>query len=350
MKFCVPRVASIALAVAALILRAANEPPAAVPALPPAGGRISFDETSFDFGQIEQGKEFTHDFVIRNKGTGLLTIQDAVSSCGCTVALPQSREIAVGSSSTIKVTFKSLSFSGPVAKTVTVRSNDAAQPAVTIDIRANVQPFYVIEPSVLNLGDIERGKGAERDVTVRQFKNQPFKIERLQVSHPDLKAAFTPIEGSNGSAYRIHVSLSSKRNAGPFSFSVIAVTDRLDIPHPMLILGGNIIGPVRVWPPAIFLGQSRGNVPFKPQTITVKNNAAHPVEIKSVDAGDPGLQTKVETVTPGVEYHIELSVKQMPQPGWFQRKMQILTSESDVPLEVTLSGVVLKPEPGAPLK
>ena len=69
---------------------------APLPAGPP--GRIVLEESGFDYGTMNQGEELKHDFVIRNKGTGPLVLEEIILTCGCTVAMPDTKQIAPGGS------------------------------------------------------------------------------------------------------------------------------------------------------------------------------------------------------------------------------------------------------------
>ena len=42
----------------------------------PAGPVVVFPETTFDFGVVLEGKEVAHDFVVQNRGTSELVIQN----------------------------------------------------------------------------------------------------------------------------------------------------------------------------------------------------------------------------------------------------------------------------------
>ena len=47
--------------------------------------KMTFTETSHDFGTITDGEIVTHTFEFTNTGEGDLIISEAVTSCGCTV-------------------------------------------------------------------------------------------------------------------------------------------------------------------------------------------------------------------------------------------------------------------------
>ena len=85
--------------------------------------KIEMLETSFDFGEMQQGESVTHDFVLKNIGEGNLIISAAKGSCGCTVPEWPKEPIAQGEEATIKVTFNSAGKSGKQNKTVTLVTN-----------------------------------------------------------------------------------------------------------------------------------------------------------------------------------------------------------------------------------
>lgn len=302
--------------------------------------KIAFDERRFDFGAMEQGEERSHVFAVRNTGGAPLILRDVSSSCGCAAALPDAKEIPPGGSAKVTVKFSSGSFAGSIEKTLTVHSNDPAQPEATLTIRANVRPVYIIDSQIVNLGEIPRGRGAVRDITIRDSKGRPFAIPRVTISHSDLTAEVQPIVGSNGSAYRLRLTLNPKRNAGSFNFSVIPQTDRVNFPHPIILVSGTVVGPLSVSPVALFLGQVKEDQPFRPAKVTVRNSGP-PLDIVSTDTGNAAITALVSTNVPGREFEVELKVGKMPA-GWFHHTLKVVTSDSNEPLEVPLTGVVLK--------
>lgn len=89
-----------------------------------AGSLASFkwDETSYDFGKIKQGKPVTASFSFTNAGPDPLVISSAKGSCGCTgVEYPQSPVLS-GKGGVIKATYNAAAL-GPFNKTITVESN-----------------------------------------------------------------------------------------------------------------------------------------------------------------------------------------------------------------------------------
>lgn len=102
--------------------------------------RIVFTETVHDFGKVEQCIELNHSFEFKNKGKGVLEITGVSTSCGCTGAVLDGRkEYKRNETGEIKVKFNTQGRMGINRKTITVSSNDPANPTVTLTITCDIQ-------------------------------------------------------------------------------------------------------------------------------------------------------------------------------------------------------------------
>jgi len=99
---------------------------------------MTFEETMFDFGTIEQGTPQEHRFKFTNTGESDLVIVDAKSSCGCTVPEYPKEPIAPGATGEMLVKFNG-SGKNQVSKTVTITTNTAKGKEM-ISIKAFVNP------------------------------------------------------------------------------------------------------------------------------------------------------------------------------------------------------------------
>ena len=304
--------------------------------------RIAVDEPQLDFGEMDQGMESNRVVTVRNTGGAALRILEVFSTCGCAAALPDTREIAPGGAVRVQVVFHSGAVSGQVFKTLTIQSNDPARSLFDIKILANVRPMFQLSPSGLDLGAIERGKSTTRTVTLRETKGRPFTIKGLVCSPPDLTVVVSPPAGSTSVVYRLQVTMNARRQQGPVFGTLLAQTDRTGVVNPALVVSGTVVGPVRVTPSALFLGMVRPSQKFLPGRLTLENAGPQPMEIKSVTTGDPKLRATVTAVVPGREFIIEVTALEMPSAGWFRRTLVIATSDCDAPLEVPVTGFVMK--------
>jgi hypothetical protein len=315
-----------------------------------------FDDPVADFGTVDQGTESVKVFVYRNKGNQLLRITDVTSTCGCTVAQPEPRELKPGASGQLRVSFKSGSFSGPINKSITVRSNDPTAPAVSLGVKANVRTLFAIEPKVVNLGEIEHGKPAFREVTLKPLTAEAFAIQRVMPTHPELKGDVLPADKGGDRTMHLLLSMDSNRNCGLFTYAArlyIARGEAASAPgmsrstsgkmlEIIVPVTGTVVGEARVKPDSVFLGSVKQGERFKPQKLLLTSRNGKPVEVKSVETGFAGLTAAVRALKPGKEYEIELT-NAVPAPaGFLQQTLKIQTTDSNVPIEVKLSGVVMK--------
>lgn len=89
-----------------------------------SGARISFDKTTWNFGTFPESKVQTCVFTFKNTGNAPLVINQAVASCGCTVATYTKKPVAPGETGELKVSYNGKGkFEGHFKKSITVRTN-----------------------------------------------------------------------------------------------------------------------------------------------------------------------------------------------------------------------------------
>ena len=103
------------------------------------GPAITFEEGSFDFGDIYQGDKVEHVFNFENTGDSPLIITNVQTTCGCTATNWEREPILPGAKSSINVSFNSAGKMARNNKVITIISNSVA-PLNQIKIVANVLP------------------------------------------------------------------------------------------------------------------------------------------------------------------------------------------------------------------
>jgi hypothetical protein len=104
-----------------------------------AGPVIYMPEWEHDFGKMKQGDVVKYTFKIVNKGTSLLRIRDITTSCGCTAAIVNNKDIPAGKEGEILVQFDSSGKMGKLSRRITVFSNDPKNTYKNITIFADVE-------------------------------------------------------------------------------------------------------------------------------------------------------------------------------------------------------------------
>ncbi|MEO1625029.1 MAG: DUF1573 domain-containing protein [Bacteroidota bacterium] len=92
--------------------------------------KMEFKEEVHDFGTVREGEVVKHTFTFTNTGTVPLVINNAKSTCGCTVPKWPKEPIAPGESGKIKVRFNTKSKFNKQDKPVTITAN--TYPANTV--------------------------------------------------------------------------------------------------------------------------------------------------------------------------------------------------------------------------
>jgi hypothetical protein len=104
-----------------------------------SGAKIEFSKETHDYGTVKYGGDGTCTFDFTNTGTEPLIISNAKGSCGCTVPEWPKEPIAPGATGSIKVSYDTKR-PGAISKSVTITSNDSAEPTKVIRITGNVLP------------------------------------------------------------------------------------------------------------------------------------------------------------------------------------------------------------------
>lgn len=100
---------------------------------------ISFEKSSFDFGDIRQGQVVNASFKFKNTGKSPLILQNVQTSCGCTVPQWPKEPIGPGKTAELNATFNSAGKMGQQNKVITVFSN-AKNSQTQVSIICNVLP------------------------------------------------------------------------------------------------------------------------------------------------------------------------------------------------------------------
>jgi hypothetical protein len=85
--------------------------------------KMTFKYSSFDFGEVKEGEIVRHDFEFINNGNAPLVIQNAHSTCGCTVPEWPKDPIPPGESGKIKVEFNTKAKANFQEKPVIITAN-----------------------------------------------------------------------------------------------------------------------------------------------------------------------------------------------------------------------------------
>jgi glutathione peroxidase len=114
---------NVLLALAALTLNVMAQDNGKTAAAP----KLLIDATTHNFGQVKEGEELSHTFIVKNAGKAELVIKNVSPACGCT-ASDFSKSVAPNSEGLITLSVKTAGMSGKTERYADVISNDPENP------------------------------------------------------------------------------------------------------------------------------------------------------------------------------------------------------------------------------
>lgn len=100
-------------------------------------GKVEFEESAFDFGQVKEGAQVKHTFVLKNTGDAPVILSKVTASCGCTQPEFSKSPVLPGATSEVHVTFNSEGQVGKQQKIITIQSN-ASNGLTTVQLKGEV--------------------------------------------------------------------------------------------------------------------------------------------------------------------------------------------------------------------
>ena len=182
--------------------------------------------SKFDLGSVYRGVLATQHVTLKNRGTETLLISRVDVSCGCTGTMVSNDHIAPGDTGSLLITFNSKNFRGKVHKTLTVNSNDPAQPQALIQFEGIVVEEVVVTPEYLWFQDAEVGVRNTRMLTIKNEGKDGLLLSAFSSPLPGLTLAlpadplmpgtsiqlpvvYTPAEANPVLAERITIAISN---------------------------------------------------------------------------------------------------------------------------------------------
>lgn len=172
--------------------------------LPKEMPAVHFPEPNYKFEPTVEGVKVTHDFVVRNRGAGLLKIYAVRSTCSCT-AISFPKEIPAGGEGNIRIQFDTDGYGGrSVKKSVLVGTNDPNQAKFTLTLSGRVNNFAEITPRSIRLSG-EKGEKIQADIKITPSSGYFFNIQKVRLKKNEF-ITYTLVEPTPETpSYILHV-------------------------------------------------------------------------------------------------------------------------------------------------
>lgn len=260
-------------------------------------------ETIQDVGRIDDFRDVDVTYAITNDGDSDLQLVDVVASCGCTVA-DYDEVIAPGDTGEVAVTLKPQGYSGPLARSVRVYTNDAGNPYIELVVKAVIAPSVYMTPGYARLVglvgepiDLARQVLWAPDVDDFQVTGATATVPFVEVEVRPATSEEAAEEGS-GNQWVVEARLGDDVPDGIFEDTVVIHTNHPRRPQVELPLFGQVHAPVRSVPSSLELGtHPQGEeIEASVRLATLDENLEVEYGQATLAAGAPGsIATRYET-------------------------------------------------------
>jgi len=185
---------------------------------------VKFDKTVHDFGDIilNSGKQ-TATFKFTNIGNTPVTIQQIISSCGCTTTNHTKSPIMPGGAGEITAVYSNDEGAYPFDKSLTVYISGETRPVIlrlrgiVHDKKKSLKELYpqnfngfAMRAALVDLGDLDQGNSKSENISVANISTKPITVSFSELS-PGLVISPNPLKINANSKADITISLDTKK-------------------------------------------------------------------------------------------------------------------------------------------
>ncbi len=334
----------------------------AEPAAKDAAPRLTIVEPIKDYGTISKGEKLDWAFVIKNTGDADLQIISAKPGCGCTVA-DFDKVIKPGESGKVTAHVDTTAFVGPIAKTVTLETNDLTTPTSQLTIHAIVKPYVEAFPAGFVRFNLLQGEAESQNVILYSEEEEPFAVTKVELpidptTNEPVKwvnatyekiatdADKAPNVGRPGQdQYKVNITVGGpEAKLGPLSDKVHIITTSKHQPDYFVSISGVVRPPFRVEPTVLNFGEVSPVDVAATRTVILHSNNLRAPESFVVSRVESSIPTVVSSVKPTAnkgEYEVTLQIAKDAKPGDVDGTVKIYTNDKmspvvTVPMKATI--------------
>jgi hypothetical protein len=323
--------------------------------------RLTIVEPVKDYGTISKGEKLDWSFVVKNTGDSDLQIIAAKPGCGCTVA-DFDKVIKPGQTGKVTAHVDTTAFAGPIAKTVTLETNDPTTPTSQLTIHAIVKPYVEAFPAGFVRFNLLQGDADTQTVILYSEEEEPFEVTKVETPGDWAKATFEKITNESDKApnvgrpgqdqYKVKITVGgADAKLGPLSDKVHIITTSKHQPDYFVSISGVIRPTFRVEPSALNFGEVTATDVAATRMVMLHSNNLKTPETFVVSKAESSIPAVVTSVKPGAnkgEYEVTLQISKDAKPGDVDGTVTIFTNDKVNPVvTVPMKATIKAPTPAA---
>ncbi len=295
--------------------------------------REMFDHVNHDFGTVARGAKVQHAFKLENIFEEDVHIATIRSSCGCTTPRVSQRLLKTWDTAEIVAEIDTRGFKGRKDATLTVVFDRPFPAEVRLTVHTYIRSDVVIQPGVVAFGTVTQGSPASRQVSISYAGRSDWRIDRVESSHPYLKAEIVPTsQGAGQVNYQLSVNLAADAPAGYVNDHLTLVTNDLNprtarVPVPV---EGIVVAALSVRPSPLLMGvtETEGTATGR---LVVQGQS--PFHITSIHSSDPRFECPLPEEAKKVHL-LPVTFTAGQEPGKVSVRIDIATDAAAEPLSV----------------
>jgi uncharacterized protein DUF1573 len=190
---------------------------------------------------------------------------------------------------------------------------------------AERRPRAVLVAPDHDFGEVRLGQTVSHDFVVRNLGEGVLKVERAELSLPNMALRSKPIEpGSEG---RISLELKTAGLAGTVEAQALVFFNDPQLPKAVITLRGRVRPPLEIRPfGAVFLAAFKDEPAER--VLTLVNNEEGPIEVKEIQSEGSRFMASIKTVEPGKIYAVSVKVVPGTPAGRYEETLVLATGSS----------------------
>jgi hypothetical protein len=316
--------------------------------------RLTIVEPIKDYGTIAKGEKLDWSFIVKNTGDSDLQIIAAKPGCGCTVA-DFDKVIKPGQTGKVTAHVDTTAFAGPIAKTVTLETNDPTTPTSQLTIHAIVKPYVEAFPAGFVRFNLLQGDADTQTVILYSEEEEPFEVTKVETPGDWAKATFEKITNDSDKApnvgrpgqdqYKVKITVGGPdAKLGPLADKVHIITTSKHQPEYFISISGVIRPTFRIEPTALNFGEvTPADVAATRMVMLHSNNLKAPETfvVSKAESSVPAVMTSVKAGANRGDYEVTLQIAKDAKPGDVDGTVTIYTNDKvnpvvTVPMKATI--------------